>query len=84
MKVKPISVGDRVQTELSRVQLTVRYVTVIGGSIDIDNKIKKQTDDTGQDNWGHLSQYTSQCDFGQTKEHDEHFFLPLPSTNVIN
>lgn len=42
MKVKPISVGDRVQTELSRVQLTVRYVTVIGGSIDIDNKIKNR------------------------------------------
>lgn len=38
MKVKPISAGDRVQIKLSWVQLTVRYCTVIRGSIDIDNK----------------------------------------------
>lgn len=40
MKEKPISVGDRVQTKLSRVQLTVTYFTVIRGSIDIDSRKK--------------------------------------------
>lgn len=42
MKVKPISVGDRVQTKLSRVQLTVTYFTVIRGSIDIDSRKKNR------------------------------------------
>lgn len=42
MKVKPISLGDRVQTKLSWVQLTVTYFTVIRGSIDIDSREKSR------------------------------------------